>query len=644
MGFGQISVQYLKSSGDDWIDSDINTTLSNVQEVKLQCHIMSKWEKYKKCFVKIHFVRSFHNRFDDPSPSDNGREFANKMVKELVNRWSGCQIVHGRPRHSQSQGSVERANQDVERILCTQLQNPTFFPDTSDEADEEFEKAMELEKREENILQHREGALQCQKMQASKMLEASKNRYDLDQLKWEEQSDCRLILSIIGTKNGILQQKLTRNQFEPANNNFITAEEVPHVETSFRAAVGAESLTGSQVNLDKWKSIQVNGCVDCDFLVDFSFRVCNEVPNGQEGHYTDLNIVICKDPYPFTINGKPPLNPHCEWRALILDPMGFNTTWDDLYSCSYRLNGEKRLIVRAVSQKVSQNGFAFSFRVRQWVNESIPMFVLPDESRCINSSPYEINGERPEIKDWEIRYTSRRVYFLLQARLIKESRVYLGSDADLSATFYGGYSFRVPNTTLDETNFFFLPVNDLLHMREFGFRFAESPRGTWFLMVLEFDKVLQLRKFRGDHGNRSCEYQIVNGPPSNFLGHPELLLNTYRDTDVFQEQSLTSPSYSIYIPPGCAPSIAFSTYSMGTDPPLTSSGDDWIDSDVNTTLFNVQEVKLQCHIMSKWEKYKRCFVKIHFVRSFHNRFDDPSPKCPSQTLYKPTPCGHTSRK
>ncbi|CAJ0945187.1 unnamed protein product, partial [Mesorhabditis belari] len=36
---------------------DVNTTLSNVQEVKLQCHIMSKWEKYKRCFVKIHFVR-----------------------------------------------------------------------------------------------------------------------------------------------------------------------------------------------------------------------------------------------------------------------------------------------------------------------------------------------------------------------------------------------------------------------------------------------------------------------------------------------------------------------------------------------------------------------------------------------------------
>ena len=35
--------------------------------------------------------------------SDNGREFANKVVEELVRMWPGCKIVHGKPRHSQSQ-------------------------------------------------------------------------------------------------------------------------------------------------------------------------------------------------------------------------------------------------------------------------------------------------------------------------------------------------------------------------------------------------------------------------------------------------------------------------------------------------------------------------------------------------------------
>lgn len=45
--------------------------------------------------------------------SDNGKEFANAIVRELVRLWPETRIVHGKPRHSQSQGSVERANRDV---------------------------------------------------------------------------------------------------------------------------------------------------------------------------------------------------------------------------------------------------------------------------------------------------------------------------------------------------------------------------------------------------------------------------------------------------------------------------------------------------------------------------------------------------
>ena len=45
--------------------------------------------------------------------SDNGREFANKIIQNLVDMLPGMKLVHGNPRHSQSQGSVERSNQDV---------------------------------------------------------------------------------------------------------------------------------------------------------------------------------------------------------------------------------------------------------------------------------------------------------------------------------------------------------------------------------------------------------------------------------------------------------------------------------------------------------------------------------------------------
>lgn len=49
--------------------------------------------------------------------SDNGREFVANVISELVAMWPHCRIVHGRPRHPQTQGSVERANGDIENSL-----------------------------------------------------------------------------------------------------------------------------------------------------------------------------------------------------------------------------------------------------------------------------------------------------------------------------------------------------------------------------------------------------------------------------------------------------------------------------------------------------------------------------------------------
>jgi hypothetical protein len=51
--------------------------------------------------------------------TDNGREFKNKLMESLKGLWPDLTIVHGKPRHSQSQGSVERANQDVQNMLTT---------------------------------------------------------------------------------------------------------------------------------------------------------------------------------------------------------------------------------------------------------------------------------------------------------------------------------------------------------------------------------------------------------------------------------------------------------------------------------------------------------------------------------------------
>jgi len=49
--------------------------------------------------------------------SDNGREFADKIIQNLADMCPGMKLVHGKPRYSQSQGSVERSNQDVRDML-----------------------------------------------------------------------------------------------------------------------------------------------------------------------------------------------------------------------------------------------------------------------------------------------------------------------------------------------------------------------------------------------------------------------------------------------------------------------------------------------------------------------------------------------
>lgn len=59
--------------------------------------------------------------------SDNGRAFSNQIVSSLKDLWPELKIVHGKPRHNQSQDSVERANQHIENMLTTWMleQNTT---------------------------------------------------------------------------------------------------------------------------------------------------------------------------------------------------------------------------------------------------------------------------------------------------------------------------------------------------------------------------------------------------------------------------------------------------------------------------------------------------------------------------------------
>ncbi len=57
------------------------------------------------------------------SQSDNGREFVAKIIDEMLLIWKECKIVHGSPRYPQSQGSVERANADVQSMVMQWIED-----------------------------------------------------------------------------------------------------------------------------------------------------------------------------------------------------------------------------------------------------------------------------------------------------------------------------------------------------------------------------------------------------------------------------------------------------------------------------------------------------------------------------------------
>ena len=55
--------------------------------------------------------------------SDNGREFTAQVIAELASIWSDLVLVNGRPRHPQSQGSVERSNSSMKNKLVAWMRD-----------------------------------------------------------------------------------------------------------------------------------------------------------------------------------------------------------------------------------------------------------------------------------------------------------------------------------------------------------------------------------------------------------------------------------------------------------------------------------------------------------------------------------------
>jgi hypothetical protein len=69
--------------------------------------------KFKRVEKVTYCLLDIFTLFGAPNilQSDNGREFVNAVITNLCSMWPKVKIVHGKARHSQYQGSVERANQ-----------------------------------------------------------------------------------------------------------------------------------------------------------------------------------------------------------------------------------------------------------------------------------------------------------------------------------------------------------------------------------------------------------------------------------------------------------------------------------------------------------------------------------------------------
>lgn len=70
--------------------------------------ISSKKTKHVECCLKL-LVQSISLN-PDILHADNGGEFCSELIKALLILWEYTKYVHGRPRHPQSQGVIERFN------------------------------------------------------------------------------------------------------------------------------------------------------------------------------------------------------------------------------------------------------------------------------------------------------------------------------------------------------------------------------------------------------------------------------------------------------------------------------------------------------------------------------------------------------
>ena len=122
----------VSSSICPFIQIDLDMRHLPDEDFKWILHIVDHWSKFNLAFPLVNkgvaeaLEKYVFSVMGLPSTlhSDNGREFVNSVITEILNDWPGqVQLVSGRPRHPQSQGVVEQAHYTLEQMLSAKVAN-----------------------------------------------------------------------------------------------------------------------------------------------------------------------------------------------------------------------------------------------------------------------------------------------------------------------------------------------------------------------------------------------------------------------------------------------------------------------------------------------------------------------------------------
>ena len=173
--------------------------------------------------------------------SDNDREFSNQVLFEMYAMWKDVKIVHGKPRHSQIQGSVERANQDIQNMVTAWM---------NDNNTNKWSEGLPFFQFARNTTCH-EGIRQSPPAQIGDTVRLQVPDVDCGH------TDNRNVLAVVvgiedsdfyklANEDGTLKQLYAHNQLEICKEELLSKDKISFQEISLREAAAANSRSGEQ--------------------------------------------------------------------------------------------------------------------------------------------------------------------------------------------------------------------------------------------------------------------------------------------------------------------------------------------------------------------------------------------------------------